>query len=47
MQGWKPSAHSKSEEVLALAKEGGMTRAVIAAKLGMSERSVYRVLGAR
>jgi DNA invertase Pin-like site-specific DNA recombinase len=46
-KGRKPTAHSKSEEVLALAKEGGMTRAVIAAKLGMSERSVYRVLGAR
>jgi DNA invertase Pin-like site-specific DNA recombinase len=46
-KGRKPTARSKSEEVLALAKEGGMTRAEIAEKLGMSERSVYRGLGSR
>jgi DNA invertase Pin-like site-specific DNA recombinase len=45
-KGRAPTARNKSEEVLTLAK-GGMTRAVIAEKLGISERSVYRVLGAR
>src|SRR5208282_4505164 len=38
--GREPTARNKSEEVIALAK-AGMTRVVIAEKLGMSERSVY------
>jgi DNA invertase Pin-like site-specific DNA recombinase len=41
--GRKPTARAKSEEVRALAA-AGMTRQTIATKLGMSERSVYRVL---
>jgi DNA invertase Pin-like site-specific DNA recombinase len=41
--GRKPTARAKSDEIAALA-QSGMTRAAIADKLGVSERSVYRVL---
>jgi DNA invertase Pin-like site-specific DNA recombinase len=44
-KGRAPTARRKAEEVKALAK-AGMTRQDIAGKLGMSERSVYRVLAA-
>jgi len=44
-KGRAPTARNQSDEVKALAA-AGMTRAVIAEKLGMSERSVYRVLAA-
>jgi DNA invertase Pin-like site-specific DNA recombinase len=43
-KGRAPTARRKAEEVRAMAK-AGMTRQAIAGKLGMSERSVYRVLG--
>ena len=43
-KGRAPTARRKAEEVRALAA-AGMTRQAIAGKLGMSERSVYRVLG--
>jgi DNA invertase Pin-like site-specific DNA recombinase len=43
-KGRAPTARRKAEEVRAMAATG-MTRQVIAGKLGMSERSVYRVLG--
>ena len=43
-KGRAPTARRKAEEVRAMAKSG-MTRQAIAGKLGMSERSVYRVLG--
>jgi DNA invertase Pin-like site-specific DNA recombinase len=42
-KGRKATARAKSDEVAALA-QSGMTRAAIAEKLGVSERSVYRVL---
>jgi DNA invertase Pin-like site-specific DNA recombinase len=42
-KGRAPTARRKAEEVKAMAK-AGMTREAIAGKLGMSERSVYRVL---
>jgi DNA invertase Pin-like site-specific DNA recombinase len=42
-KGRAPTARMKAEEVRAMAK-AGMTREAIAGKLGMSERSVYRVL---
>jgi DNA invertase Pin-like site-specific DNA recombinase len=42
-KGRAPTARMKADEVRALAK-AGMTREAIAGKLGMSERSVYRVL---
>jgi DNA invertase Pin-like site-specific DNA recombinase len=42
-KGRAPTARRKADEVRALA-QAGMTRQVIAGKLGMSERSVYRVL---
>ena len=42
-KGRAPTARRKAEEVRAMAT-AGMTRQVIAGKLGMSERSVYRVL---
>jgi DNA invertase Pin-like site-specific DNA recombinase len=42
-KGRKPTARAKSDEIAALA-QSGMTRAAIAEKLGVSERSVYRVL---
>ena len=42
-KGRAPTARRKAEEVRAMAK-AGMTREAIAGKLGMSERSVYRVL---
>jgi DNA invertase Pin-like site-specific DNA recombinase len=41
----KPTARAKSDQVRALAAEG-RTRAEIAQRLGVSERSVYRVLAA-
>jgi DNA invertase Pin-like site-specific DNA recombinase len=44
-KGRAPTARRKTEEVKALA-QAGMTRLEIAGKLGMSERSVYRVLRA-
>ena len=43
-KGRAPTARNKADEVRAMA-QAGMTRQVIAGKLGMSERSVYRVLG--
>src|SRR6202020_2179883 len=43
-KGRAPTARRKAEEVRAMAK-AGMTRLEIAGRLGMSERSVYRVLG--
>jgi DNA invertase Pin-like site-specific DNA recombinase len=43
-KGRAPTARRKAEEVRAMAK-AGMTRQAIAGKLGVSERSVYRVLG--
>jgi DNA invertase Pin-like site-specific DNA recombinase len=43
-KGRAPTARRKAEEVRALAA-AGMTRQAIAGKLGVSERSVYRVLG--
>ena len=42
-KGRAPTARNKAEEVKALAT-AGMTRQVIAGKLEMNERSVYRVL---
>jgi Resolvase, N terminal domain len=42
-KGRAPTARRKAEEIGAMAA-AGMTRQVIAGKLGMSERSVYRVL---
>ena len=42
-KGRAPTARMKAVEVRAMAK-AGMTRKAIAGKLGMSERSVYRVL---
>ena len=42
-KGRAPTARRKAEEVRAMAT-AGITRQVIAGKLGMSERSVYRVL---
>jgi DNA invertase Pin-like site-specific DNA recombinase len=45
-KGRAPTARNQSEEIVALSK-AGMTRLEIAETLGMSERSVYRVLGAR
>jgi DNA invertase Pin-like site-specific DNA recombinase len=42
-KGRAPTARMKAVEVRAMAK-AGMTREAIAGKLGMSERSVYRVL---
>ena len=45
-KGRAPTARNQSEEIVALSK-AGMTRLKIAETLGMSERSVYRVLGAR
>jgi DNA invertase Pin-like site-specific DNA recombinase len=42
-KGRAPTARRKADEVKAMAA-AGMTREVIAGKLGMSERSVYRVL---
>ena len=42
-KGRAPTARRKADEVKALAG-AGMTREAIAGKLGMSERSVYRVL---
>jgi DNA invertase Pin-like site-specific DNA recombinase len=44
-RGRKPTARAKSDQVRALAAEG-RTRAEIAQRLGVSERSVYRVLAA-
>jgi DNA invertase Pin-like site-specific DNA recombinase len=44
-KGRAPTARRKAEEVKALDKSG-MTRLEIAGRLGMSERSVYRVLSA-
>ena len=44
-KGRAPTARRKAEEVRAMA-EAGMTREAIAGKLGMCERSVYRVLAA-
>jgi DNA invertase Pin-like site-specific DNA recombinase len=44
IKGRAPTARRKAEEVRAL-DAAGMTRQAIAGKLGMSERSVYRVLG--
>jgi DNA invertase Pin-like site-specific DNA recombinase len=43
-KGRVPTARRQSDTITALAK-GGMTRAAIAERLGVSERSVYRVLG--
>ena len=43
-KGRAPTARRKADEVKALA-QAGMTRLEIAERLGMSERSVYRVLG--
>jgi DNA invertase Pin-like site-specific DNA recombinase len=43
-KGRAPTARRKAEEFSAL-DAAGMTRQAIAGKLGMSERSVYRVLG--
>ena len=43
-KGRKPTAMSQRERIKALDAEG-MTRTAIAAKLGISERSVYRALG--
>jgi DNA invertase Pin-like site-specific DNA recombinase len=43
-KGRAPTARRKAEEVKALA-QAGMTRLEIAGRLGMSERSVYRILG--
>jgi DNA invertase Pin-like site-specific DNA recombinase len=43
-KGRAPTARRKAEEARALAA-AGMTRQAIAGKLGVSERSVYRVLG--
>jgi DNA invertase Pin-like site-specific DNA recombinase len=43
-KGRAPTARRKAEEVRALVA-AGMTRQAIAGKLGVSERSVYRVLG--
>ena len=43
-KGRAPTARRKTDEVKAMAA-AGMTRLEIAGKLGMSERSVYRVLG--
>jgi DNA invertase Pin-like site-specific DNA recombinase len=43
-KGRAPTARRKAEEVRAL-DAAGMIRQAIAGKLGMSERSVYRVLG--
>jgi DNA invertase Pin-like site-specific DNA recombinase len=45
-KGRAPTARNQSEEIVALSK-AGMTRLKIAETLGMFERSVYRVLGAR
>ena len=42
-KGRAPTARRKADEVKAMA-QAGMTREAIAGKLGMSERSVYRVL---
>jgi DNA invertase Pin-like site-specific DNA recombinase len=42
-KGRAPTARRKADEIRAMAA-AGMTRQVIAGKLGMSERSVYRVL---
>ena len=44
-KGRKPTAMSQRERIKALDAEG-MTRTAIAVKLGISERSVYRVLAA-
>jgi DNA invertase Pin-like site-specific DNA recombinase len=44
-KGRAPTARRKADEVKAMA-QAGMTRLEIAGKLGMSERSVYRVLSA-
>jgi DNA invertase Pin-like site-specific DNA recombinase len=44
-KGRKPTARAKADQVRALAAEG-RTRAEIAQRLGVSERSVYRVLAA-
>jgi DNA invertase Pin-like site-specific DNA recombinase len=44
-KGRAPTAMRKADEVKALVA-AGMTRQDIAGKLGMSERSVYRVLAA-
>ena len=44
-RGRKPTARAKADQVRALAAEG-RTRAEIAQRLGVSERSVYRVLAA-
>ena len=43
-KGRAPTARRKADEAKALA-QAGMTRLEIAERLGMSERSVYRVLG--
>jgi DNA invertase Pin-like site-specific DNA recombinase len=43
--GRKPTARAKSDDIRRLASEG-MTRMAIAEKLGISERSVYRLLAA-
>ena len=45
-KGHAPTARNQSEVIVALSK-AGMMRLKIAETLGMSERSVYRVLGAR
>src|SRR5919202_3690534 len=42
-KGRKPTARSKAEQIRALAAEGA-TKAAIAEQLGISERSVFRVL---
>ena len=43
-KGRKPTAMNQRERIKAMDAEG-MTRTAIAAKLGISERSVYRALG--
>lgn len=44
-KGRKPSAMNKTDEITSLASEG-LTKAAIAQRLGISERSVYRALSA-
>jgi len=43
-KGRKPTARAKSDEVRRLASTEGRTRQAIARELGVSERSVYRIL---
>jgi DNA invertase Pin-like site-specific DNA recombinase len=45
-RGRDPSARKQSEQIMALVAQG-LSRPKIAAELGISERSVYRVLSAK